>query len=94
MKDFVSYKKHLVSADTSLLLKLPPRKLEPWFVLQNSFLLRLLFISINLPYGHAWNTVVMSGMVLIVAAWNCSITYKNGNVGLLVLDLLLLFVEI
>ena len=33
-----------------LLLKLPP---EPWFVLWSIFLLRLLYISINLPYSHA-----------------------------------------
>ena len=39
----------------SLLPKLPPRKLEPWFVLWIFFLLRLLCISINLPYGHGWN---------------------------------------
>ena len=45
----------------SLLLKLPPRKFEPWFVLWSLFLLRLLCIAINLPYGHIWNTVVMSG---------------------------------
>ena len=41
----------------SLLLKLPPRKLEPWFVLWNFFLLRLFCISINLTYGdacHVW----------------------------------------
>ena len=36
-----------------LLLKLSPRKLEPWFVLWSVFLLRLLWISINLPYHHA-----------------------------------------
>ena len=52
---------------SSLLLKLPPRKLEPWLILWNFFLLRLLCISINLPYGHVWNTVVMSGLVLL---WN------------------------
>ena len=55
----------------SLLLKVPPKKLEPWFVLWNFFPLRLLCISINLPYNHAWNTVVMSGLVLLVATWNC-----------------------
>ena len=55
----------------SLLLKLPPGKLEPWFILWRFFLLRLFYISINLPYGHAWNTVVMSGLVLLVAAWKC-----------------------
>ena len=51
----------------SVLLKLPPRKLEPWFVLWSFFLLRLLCISINLLYGHRWNTVAMSGPVLLVA---------------------------
>ena len=50
----------------------------------------LLFISINLPYGHAWNAVVMSGLVLLVPTWNCWKSYKNGHVGLLVLHLLLL----
>ena len=43
----------------SLLLKLPPRKLEPWLLLWSFFLLRLLCISINLPYDHVWNTVVI-----------------------------------
>ena len=72
----------------SLLLKLLPRKLEPWFVLWSFFLLRLFWISINLPYGRAWNTVVMSGLVLLVATWNCWISYKNEYAGLLVLHLL------
>ena len=54
-----------------LLLKLPPRKLEPWFVPLSFFLLRLLCISINLPYRHAWNTVIMPRLVLLVATWNC-----------------------
>ena len=31
----------------------------------------VLWISINLPYVHVWNTVVMSGMVPLVATWNC-----------------------
>ena len=51
----------------SLLLKLALLKLESWFILWSFFLLRLLSISINLSYGHAWNTVVMSGLVLLVA---------------------------
>ena len=34
-------------------------------------LLRLLCISINLPYGHARNAVMMSGLVLLVATQNC-----------------------
>ena len=34
------------------------------------------------------NTVVMSWLVLLIATWNCWISYKNGYAGLLVLYLL------
>ena len=50
--------------------------------------MRLLCISKNLLYGHAWNTVATSGLVLLVATWNSSISYKNGYAGLLVLHVL------
>ena len=43
---------------------------------------------INLPYGYVWNTVVVSGLVLLLATWNCRISYKNRYTGLLVLHLL------
>ena len=33
--------------------------------------LKLIYISINLRYSHAWNTAVMSGLVSLVATWNC-----------------------
>ena len=59
------------SLTLSLLLKLLERKLEFWFILWNSFLLRLLSISINLPYAHVWNTVARPGLVPLVATWNC-----------------------
>ena len=72
----------------SLLLKLTQKKLELWFLLRSFFLYRLLCISINLPYDHAWNTVIMSGLVPLVAHCNCQISYKNGYAGLLVLYLL------
>ena len=63
---------NLIGALTlSLLIKLPPTKLEPWYVLRNFFLLGLLCISINLPYTHAWNTVTTSGLLPIVATSNC-----------------------
>ena len=55
----------------SLLLKLPPRKLEPWFFLWSLFLLGLHCISINLPYGHASNTVAIPGLVPLAATWHC-----------------------
>ena len=56
----------------SLLLKLHPRKLEPWlFVLWSFFLLKLLCIFTNLAYDFAWSTVVMSRLVLLAATWNC-----------------------
>ena len=35
------------------------------------FLLRLFCISTNLPYDYVWNTVVTSGLVLLVGTWNC-----------------------
>ena len=54
-----------------LFLKLPQRKLDPWFALLSFFLLRLLYISINLLYDLACNTVVMPGLVFLVAAWIC-----------------------
>ena len=50
--------------------------------------LRLLCISINLPYVHVWNTAVMSLLMLLVATWNCWISYRNGYAGLLILHLL------
>ena len=56
-----------------------------------SLFLRLLCISINLPYDHTWNTLVMSGLVLLVVTQNCWINYKNGYAWLLVLHLLPLF---
>ena len=76
----------IVALTLSLLLKLPRRKLEPWFVLRSFFLLRILCISLNLPYCHAWNTVVMSGLVILVATK--SISYKNVYARLLVLHFL------
>ena len=50
-------------------MKLPPRKVEPWFTLWSFFLLRWLCISINVPYSITWNTVVMSGLVLLAVTW-------------------------
>ena len=54
-----------------LLLKLPSRKWEPWFVLWSFFPLRLLCISVNLLYSHVWSTIVTSGLVLVLATSNC-----------------------
>ena len=54
------------------------------------FLLKLLFISINLSYALAENTVVMPRLVCLTATWICWISYRNGYVELLVLYLQLL----
>ena len=43
---------------------------------------------INLSYVQVWNTVVMSGLVVLFATWDCWISYKNGYAGLLVLHLM------
>ena len=45
-------------------------------------LLRLLCNSVNLPYNHAWNTVVLSRLMFLVATWNFWISYKNRYAGL------------
>ena len=47
-------------------------------------------MAINLPYAHVWNTVVMSGIVPLVATWNCLTSYKNEYAVLFVLHLLFL----
>ena len=68
--------------------KTTSKKIGALILLWSFFLLRLLCISLNLPYGHVWNTVVMSRLVLLVTTWNCWITYKNGYAELLVLHFL------
>ena len=55
-------------------------KLSLW----NYFLLKLLYISINLPHNLSWNSVVVSGLVFPVATRTCFINYRNGYVALLV----------
>ena len=50
---------------------------EPLFILWGFFLLSLLCISINLPYGHAWSSVLISGLLLLVATWHCLVSYKT-----------------
>ena len=46
------------------------------------FLSREVAFYLNLPYGHVWNAVIMSGLVLLVATWNCWISYKNVYAGI------------
>ena len=71
-----------IGALTSVLLLKPcPRKLDPWFILWRFLFRRLLCISIDSPYSHAWNTVVMSGLVLLTASWNFYLSYKNRYKG-------------
>ena len=60
-----------------LLPKLPPRKLDSWFVLWKFFLLRLLLVSINMP-----------GLVLLPVSSTCQRNNKNRYVGWLVTNVL------
>ena len=67
---------------------LHPMKIEQrhWILVKLTFfLLRLLFVSISLPYSLAWNTVSVSWLVFLTAAWICC---WNGYVGQLALHLL------
>ena len=72
----------------SYIVTIASKKIEALIRSMKFFLLRLLCISINLPYAHAWNTVVTSRQVPLVTASNCQISCKNGYAGLMVLDLL------
>ena len=82
--DYHSFLNWIGALTLFLLLKLSPRKSQPWFVLWSFFLLSLLLISWNLLYDLAWNAAVM----LLTATWIWQISYRNGHVGLLVLHLL------
>ena len=66
-RSFLEEKSFKETLTLSLLLIPLSKKLEPWFALWSFFFLRILFISVNLPYGLAKNTVVMSGLVLSTA---------------------------
>ena len=54
------------------------------------FFLRLPFVSINLLFDLAGNTVVMSGLLLLIATLINWISYRNRHVGLFVLHFILL----
>ena len=46
-------------------------------------------MSVNIPFGLAWNTISVSGWLLVVTPWVCWINYRHRYVGLLLLHLLL-----
>ena len=47
-------------------------------------------VAPHLCKSTIWNTVVTSGLMPLVATWNCWTSYKNEYAGLMVLHLLLL----
>ena len=49
--------------------KTASKKIEALIFSMNFFSMRLLCISVNLPYSHGWNTVVMSELVLLAARY-------------------------
>ena len=69
----------------------PPFSLKIWLEVQQppspkqkEGVHTMLYISIILTYSHVWNTVVMSGLVLLIATGNCWISYRNENAGLFI----------
>ena len=50
------------------------RKLQPWFIPQNFFLLKLCFVLVNLQSNYAWNTVAFFGQVFTWIWWA---SYRN-----------------
>ena len=74
---FLVYSKFSWSPCISLFLKLFPTKSQPWFVQWSSFLLTQLFILINLPYGFACNTVVMTGLMSLTATKICYVMVRT-----------------
>ena len=63
-----------------LLLKLAFRKLKPLFIFWSFHLPRFSLIT-NIPSNLALNTVIMSGLVLEIAAWICWIATKSNIQG-------------
>ena len=51
---------------------------------------RLSFISANLRCSLAWYAITMSWMVLLIPTCKCYLSYRNGLLGLLTLNLMLL----
>ena len=47
--------------------KTASKKIGAFILSMKFFFLKLLCISINLPYAHVWNTFAMSGLVPLVA---------------------------
>ena len=84
-----SYKLDWVSQIISI-AKTTSKKIGVFICSLKFFLLRLFCFSVNPPINHVWNIVVTSGLVPLVATWNCQASYKSEYAGLLVLHLLLL----
>ena len=69
------------SLTLSQLLKLHPRKLEPWFFLWNFFSQKI-SVSLYIYHHFRWSIFVMFGLVLLSSTWKCYICYNNGYVGM------------
>ena len=61
----------------SLLLKVLPRKLEPWFIVWSFFLLRLLCTSVNLSYSHGISRCYKGG-VYVNSFFHCTARRLNS----------------
>ena len=72
--DYLSILNWIGALTLPLLLKLPSRKSKPYFILWNFFLLRL-----HLSSSLAWNTIVMSELVLLVATLDIPLVNVHMN---------------
>ena len=54
------------------------RKVQPWFIPRNFFLLKLCFVLVDLRSNYVWNNVAFFGQVF---TWICWVSYRNKYYG-------------
>ena len=67
--------------------KAASKKIVALICSRNFFLLWLLVGSVNLVYDLPWKTVFMSGLVLLATTRVFGASYRNRNIGLLLIHL-------
>ena len=73
-----------------ILKKLRPSKWKLGFILGSLVIVRLRFISLNLPSNLLCNSVTMCRLVLLIASWFCCISHRNGSTTIIFVWVLLI----